>query len=214
MMTVGEQGCSCCPLLVLNAMDHFNQSVPLRVRLADSCWRRLKQRAALRKSAPGPYADMIFRYLLQERIAVHPTATMDDPEEEIYFDLQVASATKQQLTAQSVGERWNLATFSGLLLAAFLSRYDRDPRDLAMIHYLTSRLDATGLLTEQDLRKGIGHCEYNPELRLPAGYFARWLHSRLQSVVGAFERDGVTVKLTLQAVRDIVEDPAKGVQEG
>ena len=177
----------------------------MRVRLPDACWRQLKQRAFLRNCAPGNYADMALRYRLHEREPVVPALGMDALSEDIYVEVQVASSTRQRLVERSERERWNLATFSGLLLNSFVEKYERDPRDLGMIHYLASRLDESGVLSEQDLREGIAQCERNPDLRLPPGYFTRWLHARLRTMASTFHREGAIIPISEQAVSHLLD---------
>jgi hypothetical protein len=156
---------------------------------------------------------MIFRYFLRERIQARVIPDMDDPDEEVYLDFQVSRETKRRLTERSESEQANLASFSGRLLDAFLSKHEKDPRDLGMVHYFLSRLDDSAVISEQDLRLGITRCERPQEARLPPGYFARWLHSRLRPLVNSVLRDGAPVSLTPQLLEEILAEQSVTLPE-
>jgi hypothetical protein len=186
-----------------------NNHAVLKVRLPEPLWRQLKQRAAERRHGHDEYADIIFRYLLHDKTAPPPTSTSpgssEGAEEEIYFDLQIAATTKQRLAEWSQRERLSLAGFGGGLLGWFLARHERDPRDLAMVHYLSVRLEQTTVLSHTDLVAAIERCEHNTSVRMPPGYFARWLYGRLQPRLAVVAQGNVNVSLTLKMVQEIVE---------
>lgn len=179
---------------------------PLRVRLAEVSWRNFNGRAASKRRTPSFYADMVFRYLLHDR-ALKPAApgprSMDD-EEEIYFELAIAPAIKRQLAEWSAAERTGLAAFSGALLAAFMHRFERDPRDLGTIHHLASRLDQSGRVSKHDLREAIHQLEHNSGVRLPPGYLAKWLQTRVSALVPSVESDGAPELVTAELIDGIL----------
>lgn len=186
-----------------------NQAV-LRVRLAETSWRRFNDRASNRRHTPGFYADMVFRYLLHDR-ASRTAAPPPDPAmeaEEVYFELAIGSATKLQLAQWSEAEQTSLAAFSGGLLAGFIHRFERDPRDLGTIHHLALRLEQSGQSSEGDLREAIRQLEHHTGVRLPPGYLARWLHTRVSSLVPSVDRAGARVLVTAELIDAILlEEP-------
>ena len=182
------------------------QQITIRVRLSNAAWTRVKERATYRHSSPGLYADMIFRYLLHENFRLPPfQPTSMDAEEEVYFELEIPPPTRERLARGSERLRASLASYSGQLLAAFLNRFERDPRDLAMVYYISSRLDNVTVLTVEEILTAIDHCESNPEVRLPQGYLNRWLHSRLRTLIANVRHGENTVPLTLDLLEDMLQ---------
>lgn len=147
---------------------------------------------------------MVFRYLLHERTALPAEQIADPDEEKVYFSVQISGALKGRLAGWSEAERTNLASFSGRLLDGFLSRFERDPRDLAMIHHLASRLEERTVLSFEEVQRALGLCENNPQVQLPAGYLARWAHGRLKTLVQAVERNGVVSEMTFGMVEEML----------
>lgn len=178
----------------------------LRVRLADASWRSFNHRAASKSRTPSLYADMVFRYVLHDRTfkpAAPGPRSMDD-EEEIYFELAIAPAIKRQLAGWSEVERTGLAAFSGALLAAFMHRFERDPRDLGTIHHLASRLEQFGRVSKHDLREAIHQLEHNSGVRLPPGYLAKWLQTRVSALVQSVESEGACELVTAELIDGIL----------
>lgn len=188
--------------------------VTLRVRLSVNSWRRLSNRARARPKETGDYAEMVFRYLLHERTALPAEQIADPDEEKVYFSVQISGALKGRLAGWSEAERTNLASFSGRLLDGFLSRFERDPRDLAMIHHLASRLEERTVLSFEEVRQALALCEKNPQVQLPAGYLARWAHGRVKTLVRTVERDGVISEVTFGMVEEMLQSGPPGPAEG
>lgn len=191
-------------LLNVEAVQASRGYGALRIRIASSRWRDLKARAAGRRSTPGQYADLILSYPAHDRPVMPAVRAMDDPDEEIYVDLEIETRLRGWLAARSQEYQLSLATYAGHLLTSFLTRYETDPRDLRMMRFLTARLQETPMLSEEDLIAAIGHCEMNSRVRLPPGYLAKWLHGRLQPVVGTFERDGQPVAVSVEVVDELL----------
>ena len=176
----------------------------VRVRIASSRWRALKARAAGRRSTPAQYADLIFSYPADDRLFLAGPQSTDDPDEEIYVDLEIDTRTRERLAARSEEHQLSLATYAGNLLSAFLRRHETDPRDLRMMQFLAARLHDRPVLSEADVVLAIGHCEINTRVRLPPGYFARWLHGRLQPMIETIERAGEPVPLTVRLLEELL----------
>jgi hypothetical protein len=100
--------------------------------------------------------------------------------------------------------RWNekqpttLAAFTGALINDFLHDFEKDPRDLAMIHYVSSILDQKSVLSEEELRIAVSRCEHALAARYPPGHLAKWYYSRLKPLVGRIEKEGKLVELTVE----------------
>jgi hypothetical protein len=191
------------------SMANPTDPVSLRVRLSSEAWRRFNQRAVLRNT-PGQYADMIFHYLLHESGAKPPVAVavpkMDDEEEPVYFELAVARETRRRLEAWSERERVSLAAFGGALIEGFITRFERDPRDLGMMHHLVSRLDESARVSETELREAVSLYERNAAARLPEGYFAKWIFTRIRPLVGGVKSAGAERELTTEMIQTILDD--------
>jgi hypothetical protein len=177
----------------------------VRIRLAGELLREFRKRAAARASSAGEYADMIFRYHWYDGKAVEIRHHKMDESEEIYFTIELPAATRRRLTRTSELERVNLASLGGSIVANFLNEHERDPRDLALVHYVSSIMDEKGQLTEAELKVGVSHCEQNPNLRLPPGYHARWLAGRLGRMISEFDRAGERVPLSASALEKLLE---------
>src|SRR6187200_678525 len=91
-----------------------------RIRIASSHWRALKVRAAQRRSTPAQYADFIFSYPIAGDVLSIEPRSMDDPDEEIYVELELDDRTRGRLTAGSETHRLSLASYAGKLLGSFL----------------------------------------------------------------------------------------------
>ncbi|MFO1498443.1 MAG: hypothetical protein U1G07_08645 [Verrucomicrobiota bacterium] len=153
--------------------------------------------------SPHVYADVIFRYSLS---AASPTDVPPAPalaEEKVYFGLQVPVRTRARLSDWSERTRRNLAEFGGELLAGYLDRFEHDPRDLRMVHWLATRLDEVELLSDCDLERAFGLYDASMGVRLPPGYLVKWLHARLRGLVERVDRNGQVVALTPQLIEEI-----------
>jgi hypothetical protein len=187
--------------------------INLRVQIATSEWRALQQRAAARRSSAAQYAGMILSYPIQGPIqgslVQRPARSMDDPDEEIYVQLAVPERTRNRLSDRSHRHQTSVAAYAGLLLSSFLKRYPTDPRDLRMMEFLTMQLYGDGTLSESDLVHALGRVDANSGVRLPPGYLAKWLHSRLQPLVRRVARQGAEVDLTIDLVEELIGRPGR-----
>ncbi len=163
----------------------------------------LKERARSNGHDVGRYVEMIFHYALLER-RLPKASTVPGGEEAIYFAVEIAANVKQRVADWGAQRQHSVAGFSGQIVASFLEQFERDPRDFAMIHHLTTLLAQKPQLTDSDVREGIRRCERIAEL--PAPYRSRWLFSRLRPLAPKLERDGAAVPLTLQIVEQLVGD--------
>jgi hypothetical protein len=121
---------------------------------------------------------MVLRYALVERAPVRTNSSPSTTDEEdVYYELMVALATRVLLTQWSERQQANLASFAGQVVRAFLARFERDPRELAMIHYVSVRLDETPVLTHEHLLDALRLCPPATGVRLPPGYFCRFQRS-------------------------------------
>jgi hypothetical protein len=177
----------------------------LRIRLRSESLLDFKSRALARKNALGEYADMIFRYLWLEKMVVRMMYPTMEESEEVYIAVQVPPTTRRRLAEASEKQRVNLASLSGSMIRTFLEEHEHDPRDLSLVHYASLRVDEKGVIAESELKLAIGRCEQNPNLRLPAGYFARWLAGRLGSLIKEIDRAGERVPLTVSVMEDLLE---------
>jgi hypothetical protein len=75
---------------------------------------------------------------------------------------------------------------------------------LATIHYLTSRLEQTPILSSHDLARAVAQCDRHGGVRLPAGYLGKWLHQRLKPIVAVVEREGVLIEVTVEMVEEFL----------
>jgi hypothetical protein len=185
-------------------MPGESHEVALRIRLATPTWQQLKRRASQRSSAPGKYADMVFRYALHEQLRVASNVAAVEAEERVYVEVEVPHPTREHLVHWSHRHQGNLATFSGSVLKAFFDRYEKDPRDLVMMHLLLSSLDRAAVLSEAELRQAIEHCQQNTSVRLPPGYFGKWLYGRIKPLLSSLHRDGSTVTLTPEVLEQLL----------
>ena len=180
--------------------------VRLRLPLAERDWGRLRSRANARRMPPAGYVDALLRYALHERLPVHPRPGCSEALELVYADLEVPALTKDRLFERSASEHLSVGAYAGLIITAFLVRFPKDPRDLAMIHYLSTRLDHASVLSEKDIRRAVEQCERNEQVRLPPGFFTKWVFSRLRSLVRTVEREGAQVQLTVAVLEEIVPE--------
>lgn len=184
-------------------MEESSDQVQLRVRMSHQRWMHLKERALRRQLGATHYADMLFRYMLHDRSLLGLVQPPDPEDEFIYFELTVPSATKVQLAVSSEQEKTSLATFSGAVLEIFIRRFEKDPRDLAMIHFLSRRLDACPVLSQRDLRQSIQLCELNTGVKLPPGYLAKWVHGRVVQLLRIVEIDGKPIEVTAELIAQL-----------
>jgi hypothetical protein len=80
-----------------------------------------------------------------------------------------------------------------------------------MIHFLSTRLDERGVLSAEDIRAGAAKCETNTGVRLPPGYFPKWLLGRVRLVVETVELRHGQVPLTLAVLERILIAPDEAV---
>jgi hypothetical protein len=185
-------------------MELDSRCTVIRVRIAASHWHELKRRALTRSRTPAEYAQLIFAYPVHERSVVFRPRSMDDPDEEIYVSVPVNHRIRAKLTAGSAEHQTSVAVYAGLLLCSFLQHYDTDPRDLRMMQFVADRLHETPILSELDLLQAIEHCEMNRRVRLPPGFFAKWLHGRLQPLIAAIDRAGESLDFTVDLVDEVL----------
>src|SRR2546422_1064110 len=82
-------------------------------------------------------------------------------------------AVRQRLVAWSEREESNLAAFNGVLIQHFIRQFEKDPRDLSMIHYVSCLLDQKKILSETDLRAALDHCDSIADLHLSPDYVSK-----------------------------------------
>ena len=143
------------------SMEPENKLLSIRMRLAVSEWRTCGQGSRAQHGTPAQYADLIFSYPLEEKFVADKRRSMDDPDEEIYVSLAVASTTRRQLEERSQKQQTGVATYAGLLVSSFLRRFEIDPRDLRMMRFLAERLDHSATLSEADLIEAVKHVDTN-----------------------------------------------------
>jgi hypothetical protein len=192
------------PDFVTQAMPNETGQDVLRIRLPGELLREFKTRALARDDALGEYADKIFHYLWTENLAVTLTYPTMDESEEVYFGVVIPQSTKRRLTGISQGKNVNLASLSGRMVSTFLGEYDRDPRDLSVIHHVSSVLDEKGLISEAELKTALSRCLQNRSLKLPAGYLAKWLTGRVGKLITGFDRAGERVPLNVRIVEELL----------
>lgn len=180
----------------------------LRIRIPEAALQQLKSRAEQHGEAPAAYAEMVLHYVLHERSLVQDglAESQAGNEADVYFAIEISSAAKQRLGDWSARQQLNIAAFGGELIRLFLERVDRDPRELAMVHYLIARLDEAGKISEEELCHAIQLWERRSlDARTAGGgHVARWLFSRLRPLLRHVERDGQPVELTLRLIEDLL----------
>lgn len=189
----------------------------LRVRVPESALRRLKSRAASAGWEPPLYAEMILRYQWHEEGGGPGGEEAGGAQEEVYFFLELSAAFKERLAEQSGRRSVNLAAFGGGLIARYLRRFDRDPRDLRMIHEASRLVERKPGVSRAELRAVAQVCEPLSTGSLPAGFVSRWFHSRLKPLIRRIDEEGreeeFTVELMSAALeRTVHRDPASGTQ--
>jgi hypothetical protein len=175
----------------------------LHLQLSDACLKSLKERAAKQGSDLGEYADMIFHYLIRERVAA--SALAEGSEAAVYFSVEIPAGTKCRLAELAERRQISLAVFSGMLVGHFMGQFEHDPRDFSMVHYLSTVLLHKTNLAEADLRIALGRLGAISEQALPPGYYQRWLFSRMRSLVSTIEKDGQVISFTAQNLEDLLK---------
>lgn len=184
-------------------MESIQHKTLLRIRTGDEALRNLKKRAAVQGFSAELYADMVFHYLMRERVTIGPADHPVETEDPVYFMVQIPLATKHRLSEWSERHQLNLASFSGALINLFLRQFERDPRDLILIHHVSSVLVGKPSLAESDLQEAFDLIAPSGP-SLPPGYYARWLFSRLKPLITTIERNGQAENFTAQLVEDLL----------
>ena len=191
-------------------MQHETNTAPLRIQLTEPALRELKTRAVHRGIDVDAYGEMIFRYAIHETGAAAARPRVIDSPGGLYFTLEVSPAVRQRLVAWSEREESNLAAFSGVLIQHFIRQFEKDPRDLSMIHYVSCLLDQKKVLSDTDLRATLDHCDSIADLHLSPDYVSKWFYSRLKPLVRQIEREGELVDLSMHLLDDIIRANSPG----
>jgi len=187
-------------------MDNISGKVLLRVQLSDATLRQLKDRAATHGQFLGNYADMIFRYALQDRARSRTVAPLPSAESTIYVTLEIPGSTKSKLCDWGGKQQRSLAEFAGALIDTFLSTFARDPRDFAMIHHVSLLLDTKAIISDVELRAAIRRVGPLTGVSIPPAHLARWFYARLRPLVAQVESEGNLVEVTVQLLEFLGSD--------
>lgn len=178
----------------------------VRIQLSDSALRQLKSRAALGGFSLGDYTHRIFHYLTTDKGLIGSQESRPQfDSDSVYIAIDITLAIREKLSELSRRQSRNLAAFSGGLVTSFLSKFDRDPRDLSMIYEISLALEQKSLLTADDLVYALRQAHTTTESRdLLAKHVVNWLFGRVRPLMRTIDREGRPVDLTIQLIEELL----------
>jgi len=163
----------------------------LKLKLTEEVSREFKARASASGASRDEYASAALHFALADEGGVDDTRALVSGGADVYLSIRGPHWLREALLERGDCAGCSVASYSGMALAQFLERHERDPRELIVLYHVDAAMrdGEQGTLAEAAFDAILERCGRPLLTGVAPAFMANWFFNRFRSRIARIESE-------------------------